>query len=219
LSNDPRRPAALAQTTAQDGRTDSDVAPRPQVSSGVAPRIGSGLRAAVQIPRASPPPLDLTPHDLLEEGWDAPRSDADDEEDPDDGEATRLNSISVPEALIAQARAVSDPVEAARSSADVTAQMPLSPVASRLDDLYDVASPPSSAPLPSSPIFLDARHMAKTLPGRRVPTSQPVRRAFLASVASNDPPAQRLVSVALASFLATLAISAFVVWTIHLIRH
>lgn len=82
-------------------RSQSDVAPRQKIESGVAPRRDSGFRSQVHIPK--PPPIDLTPEDLVEEGWEHPADD-------DSSDSTLLDSAAVPAELVAQARAVSDPI-------------------------------------------------------------------------------------------------------------
>lgn len=84
-------------------RTRSDVAPKQTHASGASARHISGLRPAVHLP-ASPsvPPAPLTPADLLEDGWD----DAEEDCGP-----TLLDSQgSVPRELVAEVRALHDPL-------------------------------------------------------------------------------------------------------------
>jgi hypothetical protein len=84
-----------------ESRTRSDVAPKPQQSGAPARHI-SGLRPAVHLPAAEAvPPPPLTPEDLLEEGW----------ENDDESGPTLLDAQgSVPPGLVAEARALSDPL-------------------------------------------------------------------------------------------------------------
>jgi hypothetical protein len=96
-------------------RSRSDVAPKQKHESGAPARHISGLRPAVHLPATeSLPPLPslplapLTPADLLEDGWD---DESDDDDDEDDSGPTLLDTRgSVPRELVAEARAISDPL-------------------------------------------------------------------------------------------------------------
>lgn len=137
-------------------RTRSDVAPKPTESRPAARHI-SGLRPAVHLPEGetpSVPPAPLTPEDLLEDGWD-------DVDDDDDSGPTLLDPhASVPPELVAQARAISDPIgerepetrEVATRELATTAfvrdeaptgEMPTvsNPLSNRIPNANDVASP------------------------------------------------------------------------------
>jgi hypothetical protein len=86
-----------------EARTRSDVAPKQKQESGTSARHISGLRPAVHLPAApSVPPPPLTPEDLLEEGWD--------DEDEDSGPTLLDSQGSVPRELVAEARALHDPL-------------------------------------------------------------------------------------------------------------
>lgn len=85
-----------------EARTRSDVAPKQKKESGAPTRHISGLRPAVHLPAApSVPPAPLTPADLLEDGWD---------DDEDSGPTLLDRQGSVPRELVAEARAISDPI-------------------------------------------------------------------------------------------------------------
>jgi hypothetical protein len=90
-----------------EARTRSDVAPKQKQESGAPARHISGLRPAMHLPATpSVPPAPLTPADLLEDGWD----DEEEDEDEDSGPTLLDQEGSVPREVVAEARAISDPL-------------------------------------------------------------------------------------------------------------
>lgn len=100
--NEKRKIEPALDPDSPDTRTRSDVAPKQKQESGAPARHISGLRPAVHLPAApSVPPPPLTPADLLEDGW----------EDEEDSGPTLLDAHgSVPRELVAEVRALHDPI-------------------------------------------------------------------------------------------------------------
>lgn len=236
--NEKRKPVETeADLGSPASRTRSDIAPK-EARSGSAPRFDSGFRPAVHIPAAPATPVDLEGNDLLEEGWDDP--------DADDSGETLLDNMhaSVPPELVAQVRAISDPIgELDEPGHDHPAdEFPTRETPMALEAALRAVSSPASTPklpevtsqMPTAPpaARLDEILAAQPASQPSVPVSIAMRpappapppeqaeRAFLLSrVLPSDPPPARLILVAVLSFFGTLVLAAFVAWVVYLARH
>lgn len=240
--NEKRKPV---ETVPDEGssasRPHSDVAPK-HLQSGAAPRFDSGFRAAVQIPPPPATPVDLETDDLLDDGWDDPSPD-------DSGETLFDMHASVPAELVAQVRAVSDPIgELDEPGHDhpadefPTRETPLAMEAALLAVAVPSTPklPEATAPMPAAPstgrldeVLSSAGPQPASQPS--MPVSVAIRPAppmpppdafapreepsFLARVLPSDPPPARLILVAVLSFFGTLVLAAFVAWVVVLARH
>lgn len=239
--NEKRKPV---ETVPDEGspasRTHSDVAPK-HLQSGAASRFDSGFRAAVQIPPPPATPVDLEADDRVDDGWDDPSAD-------DSGETLFDMHASVPAELVAQVRAVSDPLgELDEPGHDhpadefPTRETPLAVEAA----LRAVAVPSTpklpdaTAPMPAAPSTGRLEEVLSSAPVQ--PASQPsmpvsiamrpapmpspdalaprAQPSLLARVLPSDPPPARLILVAVLSFFGTLVLAAFVAWVVVLARH
>lgn len=235
--NEKRKPAeTVPDLGPPESRTRSDVAPRSEPRSGP-PRIESGFRPAVQIPAASPAPIDLESRDLLEDGWDDPDTD-------DSGETLLDAQASVPAELVAKVRAVADPIaELDEPGSDLdhpadedfpTRETPHAlEAALRAVSTEDAGSTPklpeATAPMPAAPPPARIDEILAAASPAPPPVSQPSlplvipvaseRRGSLSDLLPSDPPPARLVLVAVLSFFGTLVLAAFVAWVVVLARH
>jgi hypothetical protein len=85
----------------------------------------------------------------------------------------------------------------------------------RIEEISAVPPPVASYPPP-----MRIYPTPTSVTGAPLLPANTVRFAFLRNLSPNDdPPVNRLAVVAMISFLATLAVSAFILWVIVLLRH